>query len=173
MDAVVLNRAGNDADNIALLKNAHQYLAKLIDAFEKNAFNKAIAFHRELCRAIEDAVDTASSAALREAFSYFVLMLAPIAPHMGYELYERLTGKSIDDASMPIPDPVMSKVNEITIAVQVNGKLRGTFTADPDASKDTLREMALAMPAIQSFIEGAAIRNVIVVPGRLVNVVIA
>ncbi|MES2253025.1 MAG: leucine--tRNA ligase [Pseudomonadota bacterium] len=172
MDAVAENRAGDEAVNTALLKNAHQYLAKLIDAYDRNAFNKAIAFHRELCHVLEDAVATASSASLKEAFSYYVLMLAPIAPHMGYELYERLMGGSIDDAVMPMPDPVLSKINEITIAVQVNGKLRATFVVDPEETKDQLQQKALALPQIQSFLLEKTIRNVIVVPGRLVNVVV-
>jgi leucyl-tRNA synthetase len=172
MDAIAENRVGDDVVNVALLKSAHQYLAKLIDAYERNAFNKAIAFHRELCRTLEDAVGTASSAALKEAFSFFLLMLAPIAPHMGYELYERLMGKSIDATRMPTPDPELSRVSEITIAVQINGKLRGTFSVEPEATKDTMREMALALPGIQSYFDGVTIKNVIVVPGRLVNVVV-
>ncbi|MDP3371316.1 MAG: leucine--tRNA ligase [Candidatus Paracaedibacteraceae bacterium] len=172
MDAVALDRAGDDALNAVLLKKAHQYLAKLIDAYERNAFNKAIAYHRELCRVLEDAIGTASSVALKESFSYFLLMLAPIAPHMGYELYERLMGVSIDGIKMPVPDPILSKVNEITIAVQVNGKLRGTFTVEPEASKEVLKEIALGLPSAQVALKGVSIRNVIVVPGRLVNIVV-
>lgn len=172
MDAVALNRAGDDVINTALLKKAHQYLAKLIDAYERNTFNKAIAYHRELCRILEDAVTSASSAALKESFSYFLLMLAPIAPHMGYELYERLMGISIDGLRMPTPDPILSKIDEITIAVQVNGKLRGTFMVEPDASKDQLKEIALTVLSVQPSLEGVTVRNVIVVPGRLVNIVV-
>lgn len=172
MEVVDENRVGDEAASTALLKSAHQYLAKLIDAYERNAFNKAIAFHRELCRTLEDAVEKASGAALKEAFSFFLFMLTPIAPHMGYELYERLTGESLDVARMPTPDPELSKVSEITIAVQVNGKLRGTFSVEPEATKDTMREMALALPGIQTYFEGVTIKNVVVVPGRLVNVVV-
>lgn len=172
MDVVALDRAADDAVNSVLLKKAHQYLAKLIGAYERNAFNKAIAYHRELCRLLEDAVGVASSVALKESFSYFLLMLAPIAPHMGYELYERLMGVSIDNIKMPTPDPVLSKIDEMTIAVQVNGKLRGTFTVEPEASKETLKEIALALPSAQPALTGVTVRNVIIVPGRLVNIVV-
>ncbi len=172
METLGSHQAGDNKVSENLLKSSHQNLAKLIDALEKNAFNKAIAFHREFCRVLEESVNQSSVEVLKESFSYFLLMLSPFAPHMAYELYERLTGISIDDALMPAPDPALAKVNEVTIAVQINGKLRGTFSVETEASKDSLREMALLLPPVQAFLKEVTIKNVIVVPGRLVNIVV-
>ncbi len=168
LDAIHLKRDGDDA----LRRLSHQYLAKLIDSYERNAFNKAIAYHREFCRILEEAAVTSSSAALEEGFLFFVLMLVPIAPHMGYELYERLTGNVLDEVRLPTPDPVLSKTNEVTIAVQINGKLRGTFVAEPDMSDDALRAQAMAVSTVLPYVKDVAIRKVIVVPNRIVNIVV-
>ncbi len=169
LDAIHLKRDGDDA----LRRLSHQYLAKLIDSYERNAFNKAIAYHREFCRILEEAAVTSSSAALEEGLLFFVLMLVPIAPHMGYELYERLTGGNmLDEVRLPTPDPVLSKTNEVTIAVQINGKLRGTFIAEPDMNDDVLRAQAFAVPSVLPYVKDVTIRKVIVVPNRIVNIVV-
>jgi leucyl-tRNA synthetase len=156
----------------SLKRAAHQYLVKLIDTFDRLSFNKAIAFHREFTRILEEHMDVASSDALKEAFTVFVQTLTPITPHLGYELWDRFKGESFDDASLMTPDPILSKADRIAIAVQVNGKLRGTFEAEPDADQDSLQKEAFTLTTVIPFIEGKEIKKVIVVPNRIVNIVV-
>jgi leucyl-tRNA synthetase len=163
------------AKDSTLLKKAHQYLVKLTDAYERNAFNKAIAFHRELTREIEDQAEQTNPQDLQEALKILVQTLAPIAPHIAHELWCQVTKDVkavVHDQPWPKVNLDLAVIDEITIAVQVNGKLRGSFTTAPDTDKQELEIQALALPAILGFLKGQPPKKVIVVPNRVVNIVV-
>ena len=107
----------------------------------------------------------------REVAETIVKLMAPIAPHWAEELWhEVLDGEgSVHDQAWPEFDPEQAKANEVELAVQVNGKVRGRVTVPADAAEDIVREAALA--AVEQLTAGKNIFKVIVVPGRLVNIV--
>jgi leucyl-tRNA synthetase len=109
----------------------------------------------------------------RDAADAFVRLLAPFAPHIAEELWEKLGHReSIAYAPWPAADPALLIAETITIAVQVNGKRRAEVKVAADAGDDALRDAALADENVQRHLEGRAPRKVIVVKGRLVNIVI-
>ncbi|MDH3591979.1 MAG: class I tRNA ligase family protein, partial [Planctomycetota bacterium] len=102
----------------------------------------------------------------------FTRILAPFAPHMAEELWHR-TGNSgsVANAAWPDYDEAMLKDDEIEIAVQIMGKVKSRITVAVDAGKDAIEKAALDDATIRSLIEGKTVRKVVVVPGRLVNIV--
>ena len=107
-----------------------------------------------------------------EAIETFLLLLSPGAPHTADELWELLGREGfIYDAAWPVADPALLIAEEVTIAVQVNGKLRATVSAPPGSAREELEAMALADAGVKIHIEGKTVRKVVVVPDRLVNVV--
>ena len=118
--------------------------------------------------------DTETGRALqREAVESMLLLLAPIVPHVAQVLWEALGRDGlIMDASWPTPDESALTRDTIELVVQVNGKLRARIDVDADASKDNIEATALAHENVVRFIEGKSVRKVVVVPGRLVNVVV-
>ncbi len=158
--------AGEDK---ALARRMHQTIAAVADDIEALAFNKAVARIYELTGATEKAAPSADrNAAIRTLLS----LVSPMMPHLAEEGWEAL-GESglIAEAAWPEVDPALLVEDEVTIAVQVKGKLRDTLTAPKGAPKETLEAMALASEKVQRAIDGAEIRKVIVVPDRLVNIV--
>ena len=102
-----------------------------------------------------------------------VLLVAPMAPHLAEEAWARLGhGELAADQAWPSYDPALLIDDEVTVAVQVNGKLRETLTAPRGATREALEQMALGADKIARFLDGAAPRKVIVVPDRLVNIVL-
>jgi len=99
--------------------------------------------------------------------------LGPIIPHLTSELWGRL-GHSVSliDAPWPVSDPQLALIEEVAIAVQVNGKMRGSFSAPVDAEKSFLEEEALALPGVVRDMAGRPARRVITIPNRIVNIVI-
>ncbi|MBN1520311.1 MAG: leucine--tRNA ligase [Spirochaetales bacterium] len=109
----------------------------------------------------------------RELYDPLVLMLAPYAPHLAEELWEKLGhADSIVEAAWPRWDPALCEDDELTVVVQVNGKLRGDFKAGKDAGKDELERLARAVPKVAEHLAGKDVAKVIVVPGKLVNFVV-
>ena len=166
MTSAAERRSGEDK---ALDRKLHQTIATVAANIEALAFNKAVANVYELANAIEKADDTASKAMAAETL---LLLVAPMVPHLAEEAWQAL-GKEglIADARWPEADPALLVEDEVTIAIQVNGKLRDTLTAPKGAPKEALEEMALASDKIIRLLEGKPPRKVIVVPDRLVNVV--
>jgi leucyl-tRNA synthetase len=158
--------AGRDA---ALDRKLHQTIASVAANIEALAFNKAVANIYELANAIEKA---APSASRTEAVENLLLLVAPMIPHLAEEVWQAI-GKEglIAGAPWPEHDPAMLVEDEVTVAVQVNGKLRDTLTAPKGAAREALEEMALASEKVVRILEGKAPRKVIVVPDRLVNIV--
>ena len=100
-------------------------------------------------------------------------MLAPIIPHATHALWRELGHQdALIDRAWPEPDPAALVQDSLEIVVQINGKLRGRVTVPANASEDAVRETALADPQVHKWVEGKAIRKVIVVKGKLVNVVV-
>jgi len=138
------------------------------DDVEAMRFNTAIA---KLMVFVRDIARDAPIA--RDAADAFLRLLAPIAPHIAEELWERLGHReSIAYAPWPAADPALLVAETVTIAVQVNGKRRAEVEVAANAGDDALRAAALADANVQRHLEGRTPRKVIVVKGRLVNIVI-
>ena len=153
----------------ALERRRHKTIAGVAADIEALAFNKAIAKLYEFTAAIEKAPPSATRS---EAVRTLVLLVAPIIPHLAEEAWERLGGDGlIADAAWPDHDPALLVEDEVTIAVQVNGKLRDTLTVPRGAPRESLEALALAAPNVVRLLNGATPRKVVVVPDRLVNLV--
>ena len=161
--------AAGDGEDKALDRKLHRTIAAVGANIESLAFNKAVANIYELANAIEKAPPSASRRAAVEAMTRLV---APMVPHVAEEAWAA-AGKEglIADAPWPEADPALLVEDEVTIAVQVNGKLRDTLTAPKGAPRETLEEMALASEKVVRILDGKPPRKVIVVPDRLVNLV--
>lgn len=164
-----------------LLRERHRVVGKVIDDFARNNFNTAIAAIMELVNATGDylrknsAKDRAANAELaafdKEVAEVIVKLLAPMAPHWAEELWQDVLGNetSVHKEAWPEFDPNAAKASEVELAVQVNGKVKAKITVAADAAEDAIRETALE--AIADATAGKDIKKVIVIPGRLVNVV--
>ncbi|MEQ5788509.1 leucine--tRNA ligase [Erythrobacter sp. NFXS35] len=161
--------AGAQGEDKSLERKTHQTIASVASDIEALGFNKAVARIYELTGATEKAAPSASrSAAIRA----LVHLAAPMMPHLAEEAWSKMGNTALmADAPWPDVDPALLVDDEVTIALQHMGKLRDTVTAPKGASKDTLEALALASANLQRSVDGAAIRKVIVVPDRLVNIV--
>ena len=161
--------AAAEGRDLALDRKLHKTIAAVTANIEGLSFNKAIANLYELASAIEKAAPSASRV---EAAETMVRLVAPMAPHVAEEAWAALGGDGlVAESAWPQADPAMLVDDEVTIAVQVNGKLRDTLTAPKGAPRETLEEMALASEKVVRTLDGKAPRKVIVVPDRLVNLV--
>jgi len=107
-----------------------------------------------------------------EGTGIILRLLAPIAPHITQALWEELSyGDDILSAPWPEVDEAALEQDEIEIVIQVNGKLRGNLTVAKTADKTTLEQLALAHPAIEKQLAGAVPKKIVIVPGRLINIV--
>ena len=156
-------------------RKTHQTIAKVSDDYgRRQTFNTAIAAVMELLNELSRLSDDAPQliAIEREALEAAVLLLAPIAPHICHTLWNELGhDAAVLDANWPEVDENALVESSIKLMVQVNGKVRGELVLPADADKDSIENAALAEPNAQRFTEGKTIRKVIVVPGRLVNIV--
>ena len=160
---------------LTLRRAAHRAVAQVTDALETFRFNRAVAHVRELGNAIGEFAGggDSSGAVLRESLEFLVRILNPIMPHLTEELWSLLGHRTLlADTAWPESDPALLESETITIAIQVNGKLRSALSVAPDTAKDVLEKTALAEPKVQAAIGDKAIRKVIVVPNRIVNIVV-
>lgn len=160
--------ASKDAD-LKLQKETHKTLKQIENAFKNNGFNKVIALHRQLERAIEDAASQVSQNIMHEALHVLFKTIETIMPHLAAEAFSVLFNKKIHTINWPEFDPKLVIDDTVTIAVQVMGKLRGTFEAPLDASKEMLLE--LARSTVSKYLDGKSIKKEIVVPKKLVSFV--
>jgi leucyl-tRNA synthetase len=171
LDVTALNAGQKD-----LRRKTHQSIAKISDDLGRRyTFNTAVAASMELLNAITRFDDNSDSgrAVVHEALEAVVLMLSPIVPHICHALWAALGHKTaLIDVPWPVVDAAALEADTVEIVVQVNGKLRGRIAVSVDADKDTVRDLALADENVQRFVDGKEIRKVIVVPGRLVNIVV-
>jgi leucyl-tRNA synthetase len=162
------SRDGEGEDQ-ELNRKLHRTVAAVGDAIGGLQFNKAVAQLYELVTAIEKAKPSATRA---EAVGTLVLLVAPMAPHLAEEAWALLGEEGlVADAAWPNFDPALLVDEQVTLAVQVNGKLRDTLTAPRGLDKAAAEALALASDKVQRQLGGAAPRKVIVVPDRLVNIV--
>ncbi len=158
-----------EGDDIALRKLCHRTTVGIESDINALQFNKAVARLYSLCSAIEKA---APSADREQAIRTLLLLVSPMVPHVAEEAWATAGNDGlIADAAWPIVDPAMLVDDEVTIAVQVNGKLRDTLVFPKGAAKDEVEAAALASEKIVRLLEGKPPRKVIVVPDRLVNIV--
>ncbi len=161
-------QAGEGAD-VALDRRLARAVAGVAEDIEALSFNKAVAKLYELTGAIEKAAPSASRAA---AVAGLVMLVAPMMPHLAEEAWARLGGTGfVVAAAWPEVDPALLAEEEVTIAIQVNGKLRDTATAPKGSSRDALETLARASEKAGAFLGAQGPRKVIVVPDRLVNLV--
>ena len=160
----------------ALRRQVHQTLAKVTDDIgRRRTFNTAIAAVMELLNALAKFPQGIPSdrAVIKEALDIAVLSLSPIIPHVTHVLWRELGhGTALIDEQWPAVDAGALQQATIELVVQVNGKLRARVSVAVDADEKAVREAALALPNVQKFVAGALPRKVILVPGKLVNVVV-
>jgi leucyl-tRNA synthetase len=161
----------------ALRRQTHQTLAKVTDDIaRRRIFNTAIASVMELLNALGKFEDASGQgrAVAHEALETAVLCLSPIVPHAAHALWRALGHeRAIIDERWPQPDPAALQQSLLDVVVQVNGKLRGRISVPAGADDELMRSAALADANVQKFIGAATVRKVIVVKGKLVNVVVA
>ncbi|MFP4446710.1 MAG: leucine--tRNA ligase, partial [Desulfosudaceae bacterium] len=161
----------------SLYRKMHATIKKVtIDIEERFHFNTAISAVMELVNEMGGLAATAdgeTARVMRGALETVALLLSPITPHFAEEIWYRLgCERSILESVWPEFRQEALVTEEILVVVQVNGKLRGKFTAPADADKEQLQDQALACEAVQKFIAGKPVKKVIVVPGKLVNIVV-
>ena len=161
--------AAATGEDKALMRKTHQAIAAVAEDVEALSFNKAVARIYELTSAAEKAAPSASRS---QAIEAILLLSAPMMPHLAEEAWSAM-GKSglVAQAAWPAVDPALLVEDEVTIAVQVMGKLRDTLTVAKGLPREDLEALALASEKVQRALDGATIRKVIVVPDRLVNLV--
>ncbi|HEX9806523.1 MAG TPA: class I tRNA ligase family protein, partial [Alteraurantiacibacter sp.] len=157
---------GEDAE---LKRKLHQSIAAIGQDIEALAFNKAVARIYEFTSAAEKAQPSATRS---EAIAALMKLVSPMMPHLAEEAWSR-AGHSglLAEADWPKHDPALLVDDEVTIAVQVKGKLRDTLKVAKGLPREELEALALASEKVQRSLDGAQVRKVIVVPDRLVNIV--
>ena len=157
-----------------LRRSIHKTIRKATEDFEKFRFNTMLASLMEFSNYLSKVREARniSTSLWREAISYFLLLLAPTAPHLAEELWAK-TGHpySIHNQSWPKFDEELAREEEITLVIQVNGKLRDKLTVPVSITETEARELALGRERVKAHTDGKKITNIICVPGRLVNIV--
>ncbi|TDR40847.1 leucyl-tRNA synthetase [Tahibacter aquaticus] len=159
-----------------LRRKLHETIAKVSDDIgRRHAFNTAIAAVMELLNALAkfDDDSAAARAVRHEAWEAITLLLNPITPHVCHALWQALghAESLIEDLRWPQADAKALEKDALVLAVQVNGRLRGQIEVAVSADKDECERLALAEPAVARFLEGQTVKKVIVVPGKIVNIV--
>jgi leucyl-tRNA synthetase len=176
-DAALAQASG---DFLELRRKTHRTIQRVTDGFEKDLkFNTGIAALMELVNALYalDPATDADRAAVREALVAVATLLSPFAPHVAEELWHEVQGPAARDrllAAEPWPafDPALVVADTVTIAVQVNGKLRGEVQAAVAATEADVRALAEADDRVKVHLSGKSIRKVVFVPKRLMNFVV-
>ncbi|MFT4198586.1 MAG: leucine--tRNA ligase [Pseudoxanthomonas sp.] len=176
--APALEVAALDAAQKALRRKTHETIAKVGEDYGKRyGFNTAIAAVMELSNALArfDDAGAQGRAVRQEALQAAVLLLNPITPHASHALWQALGHPQtlLEDVPFPQADPAALVRDSVILAVQVNGKLRGTIEVAADAAKEQVEALARAEPNAAKFLEGLNVRKVIIVPGKIVNLVAA
>jgi leucyl-tRNA synthetase len=170
-DAAALNEAQR-----ALRRLVHETIAKVGDDIGRRyTFNTAVAAIMELLNAVSRDTDTeaAARAVRQEAYESMLRLLAPITPHICEALWRELGhAESMMTAHWPRVDEAALVRESVEIVVQVNGKLRGRINVPAEAQRQQLEQAALAEPNVRRYVEGRPVKKVVVVPGKLVNVVV-
>jgi len=175
---------GFDEIATATRRAAHKTIAGLTEDIEQYRFNRGVAKLYELVNTLQDAAARADAPkdgapgagqawAMREALEILARLVAPMMPHLGEEAWRRLGHERLVALEpWPVPDPVLLVDDSVRIAVQVNGKLRGTLDLPAGTGQAAAQSAALGLDAVQKAIAGKQVRKVIVVPDRIVNLVV-
>jgi leucyl-tRNA synthetase len=169
--------AGSNGAAETLRRATHKAIAGVTDDIEKFRFNRAVARIYEYANVLgevkdNELADPAGLAARREALDTLALLIGPAMPHLAEELWQRLGhGTLLAETAWPEADPKLVIDETVTVAVQVNGKLRATISLPRDCDKAEAERVALAEPAVVKALEGRPVKKVVVVPNRIVNVV--
>ena len=171
LDTSALSPAGK-----ALRRQLHETIQKVGDDYgRRHTFNTAIAAVMELLNSLSryDEASENAAALRQEAFESVTLLLNPITPHTSHALWQKLGHgeTTLEDLCFPKADESALARDSVTLAIQVNGKLRGTLDVALDLPREQLEQLALAEPNVQRFMEGLSVRKVIVVPGKIINIV--
>jgi leucyl-tRNA synthetase len=133
-------------------------------------------FNTALARLMEYVNELSAAGAAADDLEALVKLVAPFAPHLGDELWEKMGRLAkrgfVLEQKWPSWDETLTAFEQVTVVVQVNGKLRGEFSASPGASDEELRKAAFEVPNVKPHIEGKTVRKVVVVPKKLVNIVV-
>jgi leucyl-tRNA synthetase len=149
----------------------HLELKKANDDIVRKKFNTVASACMKILNAIEALPEW--DATSKEGLSILLRLLSPIAPHIAHHLWRELKfGEDIMEAPWPEPDPAALEQDEVELVVQVNGKLRGSIRVPKAADRAAIEELARANPNVQRFVAGHSVKKVVVVPGRLVNLVV-
>jgi leucyl-tRNA synthetase len=164
-------------DLAAARREVHAQLKQANYDMSRHQFNTVATAGMKILNALEAVQKHADAGArntvLREGFSILLRLLSPIAPHIGHQLWRDLGyGDDILAARWPEHDEAALIQDELELVVQVNGKKRGDIRVPREADRAQIEALALADPAVQKFVDGQAVKKVVVVPGRLVNVVV-
>ena len=164
------------APALAQLRSAiHRTIRDVTDDLDKFRLNRGVARIRELTNLLEEIKeDQGAGMVLREGLEAAVHLIGPMMPHLGEELWQALRpdGGLLADEKWPSFDPAVATEDTVTVAVQVNGKLRGTVDLPRDTGEEEAAAAALALPTVARALNGKAPRKTIVVPNRIVNVVV-
>ncbi|MFC0806170.1 leucine--tRNA ligase [Ensifer sp. P24N7] len=168
-------------EGLAVSQAAHRTLKAVEADYDKLAFNKAVARIYELVNAMaapltqvaSGKADNALTAAVKDAATILINLIAPMMPHLAEESWREIGGKGLI-AEMPWPkfDAALIVENEITLPVQVNGKKRADLTIARDADQSAIESAVLALDAVKAALNGGSPKKIIVVPQRIVNVVV-
>lgn len=174
-DVITLDLNALTKEQKDLRRKVHETINKVSDDYERRlTFNTAIAAIMELNNTINKfRVNTDQDrAVMHEAIEATTLMLAPVTPHAMHSIWQALGHSgSVLDASWPVVDEDATKKDTITLVVQVNGKVRAKLEVPADLDKGAIEKLALEHDYVNKFISGMTVRKVIVIPGKLVNIV--
>ena len=158
--------------SLELRRATHRAIAAVADDLGSLRFNRAVAQIYAFVNAISAAGAEVSGAVRREALETLVLLIGPMMPHLAESCWESLGHRQfVASTPWPVADGALVASDTVTIAVQVNGKLRGTIAVAPDADNASMEQAALALDTVARALDGKKPRRVIVVPGRIVNIV--
>jgi len=172
LDATPVDPAALDAKHKTIRHTIHSELRSARYDYSRNQFNTVVSSAMKILNAISE-IDAANNRLRYEGLRILLLVLAPIAPHITAALWQELgyTGNILDTA-IPEPDEAALQQDNITLAVQVNGKRRAEISVAANADNDTIIATALAHPDVARHTEGKTPKKSIVVPGKLVNLVV-
>ncbi|MCL2468645.1 MAG: leucine--tRNA ligase [Alphaproteobacteria bacterium] len=160
---------------LAVRQEIHRTIESFTQDLERFHFNRAVARARELSNTLDtlEASQAGADVVLREGLEVLVRLLNPMLPHITEELWQILGGQTfLTNTDWPAADPIYLVRNTITLAVQINGKLRGTIVVEKGAASQLVEQAAMDEPNVKRTLEGKEIARVIVVPEKIVNIVV-
>jgi leucyl-tRNA synthetase len=166
--------AGLSAGAGEIRKVTHRTIAAVTEDLEKFRFNKAVARVFEFLNALSgfEPKEAGDHWVMREALETLVILINPMVPHLSEECWQKLGSASMAvDAPWPKADPALTRLDSVTLAIQIDGKRRDEIDLPKDLPSKAVEEAALAREGVRKAIDGRAIKKVIIVPNRIVNIV--